>query len=242
MPRALLPGLILLAAFAARAGEVQVAAASNLGPAIQQLASAFQRASGHHAVVALGSTGKFYAQVRNGAPFEVLLAADEETPRRMEAEGLAVAGSRFTYATGRLVLWSARAGVVDGEGAILRRPPPGKLAIADPRLAPYGAAAIATLRGLGVLAAWEPHLVQGENVAQAYQYAATGNAALGFVALSQVGGKGSGWIVPQRLHPPLKQDAVLLRHGAANPAAQAFLAWLRGDAARAILRRAGYEA
>jgi molybdate transport system substrate-binding protein len=241
--RRLLLGLALFAAVAAHAGEVQVAAAANLGPAIQQLASAFRRATGHQAVVALASTGKFYAQVRNGAPFEVLLAADEETPRRMEAEGLAVADSRFTYATGRLVLWSAQAGVVDDEGAILRRAPRGKLAIADPRLAPYGAAAIATLQKLGVLAAWEPQLVQGENIAQAYQYVATGNATLGFVALSQVvAAKGSRWIVPETLHPPLKQDAVLLRHGAGNPAATAFLAWLRGDAARAILRRAGYAA
>jgi molybdate transport system substrate-binding protein len=252
-------GLAFFSAVAAHAGEVQVAAAANLGPAIRQLASAFQQATGHHAVVALASTGKFYAQVRNGAPFEVLLAADEETPRRMEAEGLAVAGSRFTYATGRLVLWSAQPGVVDREGAILRRPPRGKLAIADPRLAPYGAAAIETLRKLGVLAAWEPQLVQGENIAQAYQYAATGNATLGFVALSQVaagtpppnpppGGegyrfsKGSGWIVPEGLHPPLKQDALLVRPGAGNPAAAAFLEWLRGDAARAILRAAGYAA
>jgi molybdate transport system substrate-binding protein len=255
-------GLAFFSAFAAHAGEVQVAAAANLGPAIRQLASAFQQATGHHAVVALASTGKFYAQVRNGAPFEVLLAADEETPRRMEAEGLGVAGSRFTYATGRLVLWSAQPGVVDREGAVLRRPPRGKLAIADPRLAPYGAAAIETLRKLGVLAAWEPQLVQGENIAQAYQYAATGNATLGFVALSQVvagvsvarvpppnpppGGegyrfsKGSGWIVPEDLHPPLKQDALLLRAGAGNPAAVAFLEWLRGTAAQGILRAAGY--
>jgi molybdate transport system substrate-binding protein len=242
MLRALLFFVALFAAFAARAGEVQVAVAANLGPVIQQLASAFQRASGHRAVVALGSTGKFYAQIRNGAPFEVLLAADEETPRRMEAEGLSVPGSRFTYATGRLVLWSAQAGVVDPEGAVLRRPPRGKLAIADPRLAPYGAAAIATLQGLGVLAAWQPYLVQGESIAQAYQFVATGNAALGFVALSQVKGKQPGWLVPERLHPPLKQDAVLLRHGAGNPAAAAFLAWLRGDGARAILRASGYGA
>jgi molybdate transport system substrate-binding protein len=235
----------LLAALGVRAGEVQVAAAANLGPAIQKIAAAFASDTGHRAVVALGSTGRFHAQIRNGAPFEVLLAADQETPGQLESEGLAVAGSRFTYAVGRLVLWSAQEGVVDPRGEVLRQPPAGKLAIADPRLAPYGRAAVETLRGLGLLAAWQPHLVQAENIAQAHQFVASGNARIGFVALSQVVEqgrvtRGSGWIVPEQDHAPIRQDAALLARGANNAAAAAFLAYLRGDAARSILRDAGY--
>ena len=245
MPRALLFLVALLAALGARAGEVQVAAAANLGPAIQKIADGFARGTGHRAVIALGSTGRFYAQVRNGAPFEVLLAADQETPAKLESEGLAVAGSRFTYAVGRLVLWSAQDGVVDPRGELLRQPPAGKLAIADARVAPYGRAALETLGSLGVLAAWQPHLVQAENIAQAHQFVASGNARIGFVALSQVVeqgriARGSGWIVPGQAHAPIRQDAALLARGARNEAAAAFLAYLRGDAARAVLRDAGY--
>lgn len=246
MRRIALALLLAFTALHAAAGQVQVAAAANLAVPIRQIAAAFQRDTGNEAVVALGSTGKFYAQVRNGAPFEVLLAADEATPRKLEAEGFARRGTRFTYATGRLVLWSAQDGVVDAQGHVLREPPRGPLAIADPRIAPYGAAAVETLRHLGVLAAWQPHLVQGDSIGQAYQFAATGNAPLAFVALSQVTQdgrivRGSAWVVPQSLHAPIRQDAVLLNPGAANPAAAAFLAYLRGDAARAILRAAGYE-
>ena len=239
--------LVLLAAcsFASHAATVQVAVAANQAAPKQRIAAGFEAAPGHRAVVSLGSTGKFYAQIRNGAPFEVLLAADDETPARLEREGHAVRGTRFTYATGRLALWSADPAAVDAEGAVLRQPPRGKLAIADPRFAPYGAAAVATLTRLGVHAAWQPHLVQGENIGQAFQFAATGNAALGFVALAQVMSdgriaRGSAWIVPPHLHAPLKQDAVLLRPGASNPAAAALLDYLRGDAARAVLRGYGY--
>jgi molybdate transport system substrate-binding protein len=237
--------LLLLSALPALAAQVQVAVAANLAAAVESIAAGFARATGHQAVLALGSTGKFYAQVRHGAPFEVLLAADTETPLRLEREGHAVAGSRFTYAVGRLVLWSADAGAVDAAGAVLRQPPRGRLAIADPRLAPYGAAALETLQRLDVLAAWRPHLVQGENIGQAYQFVATGNARLGLLALSQVMAdgriaRGSGWVVPADLHAPLRQDAVLLRAGQRNPAAAAFLAYLRSEPARAVLRRYGY--
>src|SRR5437763_8129510 len=239
--------MLLAMASAAHAGRVQVAVAANLAAPMQKLAADFARVTGHQAAVVLGSTGKFYAQVQAGAPFAVLLAADEETPARLEREGLAVRGSRFTYATGRLALWSADPAGVDAQGAVLRQPARGKLAIADPRLAPYGAAAVATLEHLGVRAAWQPHVVQGENIGQAYQFAATGNAALAFVALSQVMAdgriaKGSAWIVPASLHAPLKQDAVLLAPGRDDPAASAFLHYLRSDAARAILRGYGYDA
>lgn len=245
MHRAVALCLLLLAACMARAGEVQVAVAANLAPPMAKISAAFTRDTGHRAVVALGSTGKFYAQIRNGAPFEVLLAADADTPAKLEAEGLAVRDSRFTYAIGRLVLWSASESGVDPRGDVLRQPERPRLAIADPRVAPYGKAALETLQNLGLLEAWQPHLVTGESVGQAFQFAASGNAPLGFVALSQVaeGGRvarGSGWIVPARLHAPIRQDAVLLKAGAANPVATAFLVYLRGNAARAILRSAGY--
>ena len=229
----------------AGAAEVQVAVAANFAAPMQRIAASFAAATGHTAVVAVGSTGRFYAQIRNGAPFEVLLSADDETPLKLEREGLAVAGTRRTYATGRLVLWSAAPDRVDAEASVLRRPPGGPLAIADPRLAPYGAAAIEAMTKLGVLGAWQPHLVQGESIGQAYQFVATGNAALGFIALSQVMSdgriaRGAGWIVPQELHAPLRQDAVLLNPGKDKPAALALLAHLRSEGVQALLRGYGY--
>lgn len=237
--------LLLLAACIGQAGEVQVAVAANMAPAMAKISAAFTRDTGHRAIVALGSTGKFYAQVRNGAPFEVLLAADAETPAKLEAEGLAVPDSRFTYAIGRLVLWSPSESVVDPRGDVLRQAARPRLAVADPRVAPYGKAALEALQNLGLLETWQPHLVTGDSVGQAFQFVASGNAALGFVALSQVAedgriARGSGWIVPARLHAPIRQDAVLLKAGAGNPAATAFLVYLRGNAARGILRSAGY--
>jgi molybdate transport system substrate-binding protein len=244
-PGGLVLALVLAAAGAAQAAQVQVAVAANMAAPMREIAASFSAATGHEAVVVLGSTGKFYAQIRNGAPFEVLLAADPETPARLEREGFALAGSRTTYAIGRLALWSAQEGAVDAAGSVLRQPARGRLAIADPRVAPYGAAALQALAKLGLLAAWQPHLVQGENIGQTFQFVASGNAPLGFVALSQVmaGGRvtrGSAWVVPQQLHAPLRQDAVLLRAGQDNPAAAALVAHLRSDAARAILRGYGY--
>ena len=228
------------------AAEVQVAVAANFSAPMQKIAAAFEQATGHKALLAFGSTGRFYAQVRNGAPFQVLLAADDETPARLEREGLAVSGSRFTYATGRLVLWSATPRLVDAQGEVLRQPGTGKVAIADPRLAPYGAAAMEVLQALGIGPALQPRLVQGESIAQAYQFVTTGNAVMGFVALSQVMAdgridRGSAWVVPSTLHGPIRQDAVLLATGKGNPAAAALMAFLRSDAARAILRAHGYE-
>lgn len=246
MRRGLVGLLLALAGAAASAGQVQVAVAANMAAPMRKIAAEFARATGHEAVVVLGSTGKFYAQIKAGAPFEVLLAADDTTPAKLEREGLAVPGTRFTYATGQLVLWSADPSMVDAKGEVLRQPPRGKLAVADPKLAPYGAAAMETLTKLGVLAAWQPQIVQGESIGQAYQFAATGNAALGFVALAQVMAdgritKGSAWIVPGTLHAPLKQDAVLLQTGQSNPAATALLQYLKSDAARATLRGFGYS-
>ncbi|OIJ42089.1 molybdate ABC transporter substrate-binding protein [Massilia timonae] len=230
----------------AHAGEVQVAVAANFAGPMEKLAEQFQRDTGHKAVVATGATGKFYAQIRNGAPFEVLLAADDDTPARLETEGHVAAGSRFTYAVGRLVLWSARGGVVDAGGNVLKTGSYKHLAIANPKTAPYGAAAVATLRKLGLYESVQPRIVQGENIAQAWQFASTGNAELGFVAQAQVwrDGKftsGSGWIVPATMHEPIRQDAALLAKGAGNPAAQALLQYLRTDKAKALIRSFGYE-
>ncbi len=244
-PFVLAAAAILLAA-AAQAAEVQVAVAANFSAPMQRIAAAFEQATGHKAVLSIGSTGRFYAQVRNGAPFQVMLSADDETPARLEKEGLAVTGSRFTYATGRLVLWSASSGVVDSQGEVLRRPGEGKVALADPKLAPYGAAAMEVLQKLGVAATLQPRLVQGESIAQAYQFVSTGNAAMGFVALSQVMvdgriPKGSAWVVPSALHAPIRQDAVLLAAGKDNPAAAALMAFLRSEGARALIRAHGYE-
>jgi molybdate transport system substrate-binding protein len=230
----------------AHAGEVQVAVAANFAGPMETLAAQFQKDTGHKAVVASGATGKFYAQIRNGAPFEVLLSADDETPARLEAEGHAVARSRFTYAVGRLVLWSAKANYVDATGAVLKTGDFTHLAIANPKTAPYGAAAVAVIDKLGLTARLQPRLVQGENIAQAFQFASTGNAELGFVAQAQVwrDGKftaGSGWIVPATMHAPIRQDAALLTRGAKNPAAQALLDHLRTDKAKALIRAYGYE-
>jgi molybdate transport system substrate-binding protein len=236
----------LMATASAHSADVNVAVAANFTAPMQKIAAAFEQDTGHKAVLSFGSTGKFYAQIKNGAPFHILLSADDETPARLEREGAAVAGTRFTYATGRLVLWSRQAGLVDDKGDVLRKGAFEHIAVADPRLAPYGAAAIETLNKLGLLQALQPKFVQGENIAQAYQFVLTGNASLGFVALSQVmaDGKlreGSAWVVPASLHRPIQQDAVILSSGKDNPAAAALMAYLKGDKARAIIRASGYE-
>lgn len=246
--RLALLAVLCLALIAPRAlaAEVQVAVASNFTAPMQKIAAEFERDSGHKAQLAFGSTGKFYAQIRNGAPFDVLLAADDETPARLEKEGMAVAGSRFTYAIGRLALWSAKPGLVDDQGALLKKAAFGHLAIANPKLAPYGAAAVETLNRLGLLATLQSKFVQGENIAQTFQFVASGNAELGFVALSQVseGGKlksGSAWVVPPALHSPIRQDAVVLTRGKDNPAALALMKYMKQDKARAIIRAYGYD-
>ncbi|MDO8717825.1 MAG: molybdate ABC transporter substrate-binding protein [Polaromonas sp.] len=241
--------LVVLAAFAAGqacAAQVSVAVAANFAAPMQKIAAAFAQDTGHKAVLSFGATGKFYAQIRHGAPFQVLLAADDTTPARLAQDGLAVSGTRFTYAVGRLVLWSKQAGGVDDKGEVLRRGTFARLAIADPKLAPYGAAAAQTLAKLGLLQSLQARMVQGESIGQAYQFVATGNAALGFLALSQVmsDGKiseGSAWVVPAHLHAPIRQDAVVLAAGKDNPAAAALAAYLQGDKAQGIMRGFGYE-
>lgn len=238
--------LLLLLASLARADEVQVAVAANFTAPAKRIAEAFEKDSGHKAVLSFGATGKFYAQIRNGAPFEVLLAADDETPAKLEQDGTAVAGSRFTYAVGRLALWSARPGLVDDRGEVLRKAGFRHLAIANPKLAPYGAAAVEALTALNLLGAVQAKFVQGENIAQTHQFVASGNAELGFVALSQVMkdgklGEGSAWVVPAGLHQPIHQDAVMLGKGRGKPAAEAWLSYLKGERARAAIRGYGYE-
>lgn len=247
MPHILSCLLALLGALLvqAQAAEVSVAVAANFTAPMQKIAAAFEQDSGHRAVLAFGSTGKFYAQIKNGAPFQVLLSADDTTPARLATEGLAQAGTRFTYAVGRLVLWSARTDGVDAQGQVLQQGRFERLALADPKLAPYGAAALQTLRQLGVLEAVRPKVVQGGNIAQTYQFIATGNAALGFVALSQVYedgriGRGSGWIVPETLHAPLRQDAIVLAPGKDSAAVAALMGYLRSERARGIIRAYGY--
>jgi len=230
-----------------QAGEVTVAVAANFTAPMQKIAKAFEQDTGHKAQLAFGATGKFYAQIKNGAPFAVLLAADDETPAHLGKEGLAAADTQFTYATGRLALWSKSANLVDDKGEVLRSHHFNKLAIADPKLAPYGAAAMEVLQRLGVQAAVTPKLVQGESIGQTYQFVSTENAQLGFVALSQISfegrlTQGSAWVVPQSLHTPLKQDAVLLNHGKDNAAAYALLKYLQSDKARTIMRQYGYTA
>lgn len=228
------------------AGQVQVAVAANFSAPMQAIAAEFEKSSGHKVVAAYGATGQFYAQIHNGAPFEVFLAADDSTPAKLENEGAGVAGSRFTYATGALALWSAQAGYVDAEGVVLKGGAFQHLAIANPQAAPYGLAATQVLAKLGLSQAVAGKLVEGQNIAQAYQFVASGNAELGFVALSQVykNGKitsGSAWQVPAELHEPIRQDALLLTQGQDNPAAKALLDYLRGDTAAAIIRAYGYQ-
>ena len=233
-------------ACSAHAAEVSVAVAANFLAPMRLIAQAFEQETGHRVLAAYGSTGSLYAQIRNGAPHHVLLSADDTTAKRLEDEGFGVSGSRFTYATGRLALWSRQPGLVDAQGEVLRGGKFRRLAIANPKLAPYGAAALETLTRLGVLEQVRAKLVQGDNIAQAHQFVDTENAELGFVALSQVLTKGqlttgSAWTVPASLHAPLRQDAVLLTRGEHQPAAQALLRYLKGAKALAIMRSFGYE-
>lgn len=230
----------------AAAAEVMVAVAANFTAPMNTIAAEFARDTGHKALLSFGSSGKFYAQIKNGAPFQMFLSADDEKPAKLEQEGMTLPGSRFTYAIGTLVLWSAKPGFVDDKGNVLKGGQFNKLALANPKLAPYGTAALESMTALGVISALEPKFVQGENIAQTWQFVSTGNAELGFVALSQVmkDGKitsGSGWVVPTRLHTPIRQDAVILSSGKGNAAAEALAKYLKGDRAKAIIRAYGYE-
>jgi molybdate transport system substrate-binding protein len=240
--------VLALSAPSARAEDLNVAVAANFFGTLQKLAPKFERASGDRLVLSSGSSGQFYTQIRQGAPFDVLLSADSDRPKQLESEGLAVAGSRFTYAIGTLVLWSPKAGVVDRDGKVLRSGGYRMIGIAEPRNAPYGAAAQQVLAALGL---WDRlnqdrKLAIGENINQAWQFVATGNVDMAFVALSQVSNgdviAGSYWLPPQSLYTPLEQDAVILTRTGKRPAAEAFLHWLRDDPqAIATIKAAGYH-
>jgi molybdate transport system substrate-binding protein len=235
---------LALGAFAAPAlaAETQVAVAANFTEPAKEIAAAFKAATGHEAVLSFGSSGQFYAQIAHGAPYAVFLSADAERPKKAEQEGLAVAGTRFTYALGKLALYSRTPGLADG-GAALKAGRFAKLAVADPVAAPYGAAAVETLQKLGIYEAVKPKIVTGASITQTWQFVATGAADLGFVALSQVIAEpaGSRWLVPASLYAPIEQQAVLLKTGATDPAARAFLDFLKGPQARAVIKRYGYE-
>ena len=245
-PAALMSLLAVCTAGSAQADEVQVAVAANFTAPLQAIAADFEKDTGHKLIAAYGATGQFYAQIKNGAPFEVFLSADDSTPQKLENEGDTVKGSRFTYAIGTLALWSAKDGYVDSQGKVLSDNQYQHLAIANPKAAPYGLAATQVLARLGLTDQIKAKIVEGQNITQAYQFVSTGNAELGFVALSQVykNGKvsgGSAWIVPGDMHDPIKQDAVILNKGKDNPAAKALVDYLKGPKAAAVIKSYGYQ-
>mgnify|MGYP006288412193 CR=1 FL=1 len=225
----------------AQTGEVRIAVAANFTEPAKEIAAGFEKATGHRTVLSFGATGQFYAQIVQGAPFEVLLSADRATPEKAVREGFAVAGTQYTYAVGKLVLFSKDSSLSLGED-FLKQGRFQKLAIANPAAAPYGAAAVETLQAMQLWSAMQPKIVQGQNIAQTFQFVDTGNAEIGFVALAQIAQikEGSRWIVPPRYHSPILQDAVLLKPGEHKPAARAWLAYLKSEPARLLIERYGY--
>ncbi|WP_316863176.1 molybdate ABC transporter substrate-binding protein [uncultured Cohaesibacter sp.] len=224
--------------------ETKIAIAANFTAPAKEIASAFERVTGHHVKISFGSTGKLFAQIVNGAPFSAFLAADQARPKRAEEQGFAIEGSRFTYARGQIALYSTDPSLIDPQGAVLMKPEAfSRLAITNPKTAPYGAAAMEVLNNMTVPEQSLDKIVKGDTVIQTYQFIATNNAQLGFVALSQLVGveEGSRWMVPARLYTPIKQDAILLKSGAKDKAALAFLHFLKGEEARAIIRKFGYD-
>jgi molybdate transport system substrate-binding protein len=238
-------GLLLVSSISSAATTL-VAVAANFTKPMTEIAEAFEKSTGHSASLSFGSSGKFVSQFENGGPFEVFLSADDKGPIKLEQSGLAVPNTRFTYALGKLVLWSATPGLVDDQGQVLSKGGFKHIALADPKLAPYGAAAVEVMKNRGLFDKLQPLFVQGENIAQTHQFVSTGNAELGFVAFSQVidNGKiagGSGWIIPSDLYKPIRQDAILMKTGAENPAAPALLQFLKSPEALAIIRKYGYD-
>ncbi|WP_127806346.1 molybdate ABC transporter substrate-binding protein [Hydrogenophaga sp. NH-16] len=231
---------------AAHAAEAQVAVAANFAEPMKAIAAVLQKTSGHTLKISTGASGAFYTQIKNGAPFDVFLSADNERPEMLEKDGLAQPGTRFTYATGKLVLWSVRPGRVDGQGAVLKAADLGKVAFANPKTAPYGAAALQVLDKLGLKDALAPKLVQGESIGQTFNFVKTGNADVGFVAMSQVleGGQlkeGSMWVIPQTQYDAIRQDAVLLKRGANNEAAKELFKLLQSPNIKDLIRSYGYD-
>jgi molybdate transport system substrate-binding protein len=239
----LISAAALLVPASAFAADPQIAVAANFTDPAKEIAAAFKAQSGHAVQLSFGASGQFYTQISQGAPFEVLLSADSDRPKKAEQAGLGVPGTRFTYAVGRLVLYSKTPGAVDANGAVLTNGTFDKLSIADPTAAPYGLAAIQTMSKLGVYDRLKPRIVTGSSITQAYQFVQSGAAEVGFVALSQVINEpgGSRWLVPSNDHAPIEQQAILLVPGDKDPAARAFLAFLKSPAAIAIIKRYGYE-
>jgi len=240
----LLAGLLVVLPL--RAEPLNVAVAANFRAPMQDIAAAFEAETGQALALSFGASGKFFAQISNGAPFAVFFSADQAKPRKLEQEGLAVAGTRSTYAIGALVLWSADDTLVESDGAILKHGRFERLALANPRLAPYGAAAVEALTALDLAASTRDSWVMGQNISQTYQFVHSGAAALGLVAHSQVTTdgritRGSTWRVPEGLYAPIRQDAVLLRAAADNPVARQLLAFVRGPTARGLIERYGYR-
>jgi molybdate transport system substrate-binding protein len=238
---ALCAAAYVLATPNAFAGSTNVAVAANFTDAAKEIAAKFKATTGHDAILSFGASGQFYTQIKESAPFQVFLSADDERPKKLVDEGLAAPESRFTYAIGKLVLWSKDPNTVKGEET-LKANAFNKLSIANPTAAPYGAAAVETLKALKLYDAVQPKIVMGNTISQAFQFADTGNAELGFVALSQLTGNagGSRWMVPQNLYSEIRQDAVLLKSGAGNEAATAFMTFLKGPEARAVIEKYGY--
>lgn len=225
--------------------EVRAAVAANFTAAMNELSRAFNAATGHRVVASFGASGQLFAQIANGAPFDLMLAADNQYTARLIEDGLAVADSRFVYARGKLALWSSNPGYVDAGGQVLKDARFEKIAIANPKLAPYGRAAEQTLQALGLFEPLQPRFITGENIGQTQQFIASGNVPLGFVALAQVlalpeAQRGSYWIVPADLYQSLDQEAVLLKSAEHNEAARAFLAFLKTAEARDIIAKLGY--
>jgi molybdate transport system substrate-binding protein len=232
---------LLALASEAHASDTNVAVAANFTQPAKEIAQLFQGSSGHKAILSFGATGQFYTQITEGAPFQVFLSADQSTPKKLADNGLAIADSLFTYAIGKLVLFSTNATLVTGEQT-LRDAKFNKIAIADPATAPYGAAAVETMKALGLYDTLARKIVQGANIAQTFQFVDTGNAELGFVALSEIIARqgGSRWVVPANLYSAIRQDAALLRSGADNDAAKAFLAFMKGPEVAKVLEKYGY--
>lgn len=233
--------LAALSADQALAADINVAVAANFTEPAKEIAAVFKQKTGHEAILSFGSSGQFYSQITQGAPFQVFLSADDVRPKKLAEEGMAVANTRFTYAIGKLVLWSKTPNLVNG-AETLKAATFAKLSICNPTAAPYGVAAVEAMKSLHLYEALQPKLVEGATITQAYQFVETGNAELGFIALSQLKGNdaGSRWLVPQELYNPIRQDAILLKNGAANDAAIAFIGFLKGTEARAIIEKYGY--
>jgi molybdate transport system substrate-binding protein len=243
LPQQLAICILLLAPIYVMADAIRVAVASNFSEAAKEIAARYEQRSGQKLILIFGSTGKHYAQIKHGAPFDIFFAADARRPRLLEEEGAAIAGSRFTYARGRLVLWSPREGFIDKQGRILETGQFTRLAIANPKLAPYGRAAQEVLQAKGLWNALRQRMVRGENIGQTYQFVKSGNSALGFVAYSQIKRSnqavaGSYWLIPQTLYQPIEQQVILLRD---NPVVREFIAYLQEPEAQTIIRAYGYD-